>query len=1072
MARTNTRGKGKKSGDITDYRHESATRKNNPPAKIAAEGVVPALPKSQYHYSPRRPPELRFDPHGTPDALPELLAEAQKRPLTEEETRLLAEALRTHQPWLEWAGKQEQHDRGGFEVDPVALHIHERVSAQAILRVAARQDVQRDLFADPQQEYNEAVQFYRHDIDWSNRLILGDSLQVMSSLARREDLAGKVQMIYIDPPYGIKFASNFQPLIGVKTVSDSEADLTREPEMIRAFRDTWHLGIHSYLTYLRDRLIVARELLADTGSIFAQISDVNVHRLRVVMDDVFGSENFVVSLLLKKKGSQKSGTMDPINDFILWFTKDKEKAKGKFRPVFKLFADPDQAGESFKLVELIDGREVSVAELASRTGTAAEDPNYRSRILKAVPGARLFSSENSTAGGVRKNQSVLFTFRGKQFDPGLRKGNCWKHTARPLESGLSGMERLAKAERLYVGAKQLRLKRCLEDFGGTPVTNWWDDFAGAGNPVYVVQTSEGVVERCLLMTTEPGDLVLDPTCGSGTTAFAAEKWGRRWISIDTSRVALTIARQRLLTSQFDYFKTKGSYDSNGSPDNGFVYRKVPHVTSSAIANCDLLDPIFAKHEPILEERLAACNVTLKDVPKEIRAKLQAKLVEKQRREGKRAITDADQRRWNLPKAQTGSASVPASKVRAKNQGQNEDTAGGVTGFAHWTVPFDTDSDWPKSLQKAVAEYRAAWRAKMDEVNACIAANAEQEELVDQPEIVRGITRVSGPFTVEAVQPPEMSLSDITAEIPAAEFDGAPEELEDTFEFEQGSKPRTLRVVETRADLDIRNLDAYLDKMIRLLRQDGVRFPNNKQMSFTRLERLNTDAAGFHAEGRWTPEGEKDADPEGPATVCVAFGPQYGPVTARMVENLIRPAYRYYDDLVIAGFSFDGAAQTVIEEAQHPKLRIHMAHIRPDVNPGMDGLLKEQPGSQLFTVFGQPRVRLDGPNAEGEYTVTVEGVDIYNPVTNEIQSTGAAKVAAWFLDSDYDGRTFCITQAFFPDQTAWDKLAKALKGVLDEDAFQAFSGTTSLPFPKGEYGTVAVKAIDPRGNEVMKVLSVT
>lgn len=246
--------------NVSDYRFPEATRKNNPPATIATDGYVPIIPKAEYLYSPRRPPELRFDPTDRADELPKLLAKATKEKLTEAEAWTLAEALRVNEPWLEWAGKRETKS---FAVDPVALHIHERVSAQAILKVAAREDVNRSLFADPQHGYNEAVQFYKHDVDWSNRLILGDSLQVMSSLARREDLAGKVQMIYFDPPYGIKFGSNFQPEIGKREVKDKEADLTREPEMVKAYRDTWNLGVHSYLAYLRDRLVVGKELLTD-----------------------------------------------------------------------------------------------------------------------------------------------------------------------------------------------------------------------------------------------------------------------------------------------------------------------------------------------------------------------------------------------------------------------------------------------------------------------------------------------------------------------------------------------------------------------------------------------------------------------------------------------------------------------------------------------------------------------------------------------------------------------------------------------------------------------------------------
>jgi len=264
-------GNGPDLGIVTDYRHQDARRKNTPPAKIAAEGVIPPAPKIQYAYTPRRSPELRFDPNAGPDKLPKLLAEAKSRALTDAEVKQLADALRTQEPWLEWAGKLEQNRRG-LSVDPVALHIHERVSAQAILKIAARQDAHKDLFADPQQSYAQAVQFYKHDIGWANRMILGDSLQVMASLAQREDLAGKVQMIFMDPPYGIKFMSNFQPEIGRRDVKDRETDLTREPEMVKAYRDTWTLGIHSYLSYLRARLSMSRDLLADTGSIFVQIA--------------------------------------------------------------------------------------------------------------------------------------------------------------------------------------------------------------------------------------------------------------------------------------------------------------------------------------------------------------------------------------------------------------------------------------------------------------------------------------------------------------------------------------------------------------------------------------------------------------------------------------------------------------------------------------------------------------------------------------------------------------------------------------------------------------------------------
>ncbi len=526
----------------SDYRHKTTKRKNIPPAKIAAEGTIPAIPKARYAYSPHLAPVLRFDPAADADRatgkIAALIDKAAKGPLTERERATLREALDNREPWLEWATKREQHQRGMFEVDPVALHIHERVSAQAIMKVAARQDVTHALFADPEQSYNEAVQFYRHDIDWTNRLILGDSLQVMSSLAKREDLAGKVQMIYMDPPYGIKFASNFQPEVGKRDVKDKQEDLTREPEMVRAYRDTWHLGIHSYLSYLRDRLITARELLADTGSIFVQINDENLHRVQQLFDEVFGSENYIVTIVVQKKGSQKGDFIQPINDYLLWYAKDKTQAK--HNPVYDTREVGSRGGAGYRFVETTLGDECqapSDVETFDDTGAG-----------------RFFASNPLTSGGVRANQSLPFEFRGRTFEPGT--GACWKTKVRTDEPGLPGMTRLSLANRLFVGDKQLRFKSYVDDFGGVQLTNFWTGIGGAPDPVYVVQTNPKIIERCMLMTTDPGDLVLDPTCGSGTTAYVAEQWGRRWITTDTSRVAIAIARQRLLTAKFDHYRTR------------------------------------------------------------------------------------------------------------------------------------------------------------------------------------------------------------------------------------------------------------------------------------------------------------------------------------------------------------------------------------------------------------------------------------------------------------------------------------------------------------------------------------
>lgn len=995
---------------VVDYRHDTK-RKNIPPAGLAAQGKIREAPRIRYEYDPHLPPVLRFDGSGESDRLPELLVAARTRALTADEARLLAEALRNREPWLEWAGKREKKS---FEVEPVALHIHERIAAQAILKVAARQDVQRDLFADPQLSYREAVQFYQHDVDWANRMILGDSLQVMASLARREDLAGKVQMIYLDPPYGIRFSSNFQPEVGKRDVKDREADLTREPEMVKAYRDTWTLGVHSYLAYLRDRLILCRELLTDSGSIFVQISDENLHRVRCAMDEVFGAKNFVALVPFKKTSSASGELLSSVCDFLLWYCRDKERLK--FRQIYLAKELGESGGTQYTWIEMASGARQNLG------GFEVERPQS----------CNVFRQDNLTSQRPAQGADVNeFSLGGRIFNPG--KGT--------FKTDRAGLSRLASANRLIGIGNTLSYVRYLEDFQVYPIANVWEDTVTSGfaaQKLYVVQTSTKVIERCLLMTTDPGDLVVDPTCGSGTTAYLAEQWGRRWITIDTSRVALALARQRLLTSRFDYYRLRplNEEDLRRNPNgpwlkepNGqvvgpatFQCKTVPHITLKSIAQNTALDPIFVKHQTILDEKLAALNKALKKVTPALRKSLKTRLAEKEKREGRRAITDADRRRWFMPPENRD----PKVKLIVPAD---------FAGWYEWEVPFDSDEDWPKELKDALVAYRAARRAKMDEVNAAIAANADSEELVDQPEIVRGVVRVSGPFTMEAVMPVEHPLDE------PSPIDGAPEELE-TF----------------AADEEPANAEAYLDKMLRLLKADGVRFPNNRVLKFTRLEPVAGDF--LHAEGEWQNEAGDTR------RVAVSVGPQYGPVTAYQVESALPQASRRgVEDLVFAGFSFDGAAQVIIQDDPNPRVRCHLAHIRPDVNMG--GLLKETPNSQLFTVFGSPRSRVE-PAGDGQWRVTMEGVDIYNPVENNIIATEMDKVAAWFLDTDYDGRTFCITQAFFPDRSAWDRLARALKAVIDEERFAALSGNVSLPFPTATHKRVAVKVIDPRGNEVMRV----
>ena len=991
--------------NVVDYRHKSVTRLNIPPAGLEARGEIAREKRIKWAYNPHLAPALRFDGTGRADDISDLIAAAGKRKLEPEEMKRLQEAFRNHEPWLEWAGKREQQ---WCVADPVALHIHERISTQAILKVARREDIQRDLFADPEHEYREAVQFYKHPMDWTNRMILGDSLAVMASLARREALAGKGQMIYMDPPYGIKYASNFQPEVGRRDVKDRDEDLTREPEMVKAYRDTWTLGVHSYLSYLRDRLLLCKELLADTGSVFVQISDENLHRVRAVMDEVFGPEHFQCVIGFRTTTGKASATLDPTFDFVLWYSKS---ANPRFNPIFTKRSPWDD--ENLAFVEWSNG-------LKERLG----DPQQIERAASA--GADVFRPNPLTSQTASDSTTFSYGFQANQFSP--RKGG-WK-------TNQEGMRRLDRTNRLMVVGNTLCFVRYLKDFECKPVNNIWDDTrqSGFSDPKrYVVQTANKVIERCLLMTTDPGDLVLDPTCGSGTTAHVAEQWGRRWITLDVSRVALAIARQRLLTAKFDYYRLRptsagdvqrnpaGSWltDPEGQIPGSCTFdcKTVPHVTLKSIAQNQALDPIFDKWAPVLAEKLAALNEALRQgITKALRQKLLVKLEDKRKGEGKRAVTDADGRRWRLPEK----------------------------GWQEWEVPFDADPDWPQALQEALTAYRAAWRGKMDEVNACIAARADQEELVDQPFLERNRVRVSGPFTMEGVIPAEESID--AGEPEASPIGGAPEELET---FDGGAD--ALRS-------EAQNTEAYLDRMTRLLRGDGVRFPDNKILKFQTLEAL-ADGSTIHAKGIWGEGGEE-------RQAAVIFGPQYGPLTTRIVEGGIRiAARRGFDDLVFAAFSFDAQAQVTIQEVEDPAIKLHMAQIRPDVNMG--DLLKTTVSSQLFTVSGSPRTRLEREE-DGQYIVHMEGVDIYDPVTNAVRSSGAEKVSAWFLDSDYDGRCFCVCQAFFPDRNAWEKLGKALGGALDEEAFAKLSGTVSLPFAAGGYNRIAVKVIDPRGNEVLRV----
>ncbi len=511
---------------IGQYKHENQQRVNNPPVGLVTPDTDPDGDSKQYAYDPHLDPQLV------------------------------------------WAGKAEHTS---FEVPTVSLHVHERIDPRSIIEAVRKrnpnQGVQLSLFEQPEENppIRQAIEFYKHKHNWSNRLVAGDSLLVMNSLLEKEGMAGQVQMIYFDPPYGIKYGSNFQPFVNKRDVKDGkDEDLTQEPETIKAFRDTWELGIHSYLTYLRDRLLLARELLSESGSIFVQISDENVHLVRNLMDEVFNPRNFILTIIFKKKGA--TTTTDPVNDYIIWYAKDKSLLSNKqFKPK-PLYLERCEPESDPKFNTLI-----------SPNGEFVRSKNYSSQELK-----ELLSKDYQWA---RVNYPIVSQetsdIRSKDFIWNEKAYSCGKNRHWTFEPDV-GMKRLVIANRLFDGGgKSLGGIVKWSDWSYVSRSNIWDDLHGEQDVIYVVQTNRKAIERCLLMITNPGDLVLDITCGSGTTAYVAEQWGRRWITCDTSRVAVTLAKQRLMTATFDYYQLANSQEGVGS---GFKYKTVPHITLKSIAN--------------------------------------------------------------------------------------------------------------------------------------------------------------------------------------------------------------------------------------------------------------------------------------------------------------------------------------------------------------------------------------------------------------------------------------------------------------------------------------------------------
>ena len=588
-------------------------------------------------------------------------------------------------PQLVWRGKDAQ-DWTDLVVNAPPLYIQEKVHPKVLIDDLLRQSRERrekreadqagatvDMFGD----FNgipagaDKTDFYAHDQNWSNRMILGDSLQVMASLAEREGLRGKVQCVYLDPPYGIKFNSNFQWSTTSRDVKDGNRDhISREPEQVKAFRDTWRDGINSYLTYLRDRLTVARDLLTESGSVFVQIGDENVHRVRALMDEVFGESNLVSTIVVQKTGGQSTDLLGSIADFVLWFAKDARHVKYRQLHHQKIAGEGHGSGARYTLQD-----------------ESGRSYRWTAMVSNRPPG------------------SFPVEFQGKPWKP---SGGYWK-------TGEVGFARLIKSDRISGGKKTLQYRRLLEDFPAYEISNIWTDVAGSSDKVYVVQTAAAVIQRCILMATDPGDLVLDPTCGSGTTAYVAEQWGRRWITIDTSRVALALARARIMGARYPYYlladspegqlkeaevtrSVPSSQPTRGNIRQGFVYERVPHVTLKSIANNTEIDVIWDGWQQKLEPLREALNAALK----------------------------VDWQEWQIPRQ----------------------------------IPTDSDAKWPPKAKALHADWWQGRVARQRDIDASIAAKAESEYLYDKPFDDKKRVRVAGPFTVDSLSPHRTLAMDI------------------------------------------------------------------------------------------------------------------------------------------------------------------------------------------------------------------------------------------------------------------------------------------------------------------------
>ncbi|MEC9434658.1 MAG: site-specific DNA-methyltransferase [Pseudomonadota bacterium] len=912
-------------------------------------------------------------------------------------------------PQLVWRGKDPDQD--ALEVQAPPIYLQEQVHPKAIiedLRAGRPRNGEGggvdlfDHFGVTDDDREAEVEFYRHSKKWSNRMILGDSLAVMASLAEREGLRGQVQAIYIDPPYGIKFNSNFQWSTTSRHVKDGNlSHLTREPEQVKAFRDTWRDGIHSYLAYLRDRLVAARDLLTESGSCFVQIGDENVHRVRALMDEVFGEENFCALITLAKTGGQETSGLPNVTDYIVWFAKNRSTMKYRQQWLPKEHGVGKGSGARYDRAEYGEGERASLAELEKSLGSVPDD-------------IRPYQLTSLISSGIRSNTTTGWHFNGAPFHSGATSN--WK-------TSLIGLSRLALASRIEARKRTIAYVRFIDDFPAYAVSNMWTDVAGAAGLVYVVQTSATIIQRCLLMTTDPGDLVLDPTCGSGTTAHVAEQWGRRWITIDTSRVALALARARIMGAKYPYYLLADSEEgrrktaeitreapsplpTHNDVRHGFVYQRVPHITLKSIANNAEIDVIWDRLQPAAEAARAALNAALRGHPEPLPIET-----------GGRKGEAVDFRR-------TGEVALPSGEPAP---------AGGLM---EWEIPREAPPSWPAPARDALAAFWEARIERQREIDASIAAKAEFENLYDKPYEDRKRIRVAGPFTVESLSPHRTMAVDENGEII------------DSVDAAAGERSRGAREAEN-----------YQAAMLENLKRAGVQ-QIDKGARLTFHELTGWPGEWLCAEARYL-EGEGEDAQERRAGIFI--GPEYGTVQrADLVACAREAADAGFDILIACAFNFDAHTAELRRLGRVPILQ---ARMNPDLH--MADELKAG-GGNLFVVFGEPDVELV---AEGDLLrVRLRGVEIFRPTTGEVVVSEPDEIACWFLDTDYDLESFFVRHAYFPGaQSPYEGLKRSLKAEVDEEAWESLTRTESRPFPRPKRGRIAVKVINHLGDEVMKVL---